>query len=78
MATNQFIEFNIILYNEPSEDLLVSLGCKEYAFICHDNDFIDDTGELKKKHYHLYIKLHKKKTFGGVYEIINKCIISKF
>lgn len=68
---NQYKEFNIILYNFPTSDLFLLLGVKEYAFIEHDLD-INENGEIKKIHYHLYVKLHKKKTFGGVYEIINK------
>ena len=67
----QFKEFSIILYEYPTQDLLLLLGTEKYAFIEHAFD-IKDTGELKKIHYHLYVRLHKKKSFGGVYEILNK------
>lgn len=70
MATNQYTEFGIILYEFPTTDLLLLLGVQEYAFIEHDMD-LTENGEFKKTHYHLYIKLNKKKTFGGVYEILN-------
>lgn len=67
----QFYHFSIILYKFPTKDLLLMLGVKEYAFIEHQFD-INENGDLKKEHYHLYVNLHKKKTYGGVYEIINK------
>ena len=62
----QFLEFSIVMYEEPSKTLLLNLGVKEFAYILHDKT-ID-----KKSHYHLYVKLFKKKTFGGVFNIINK------
>ena len=62
----QFLEFSIVMYEEPSKTLLLNLGVKEYAYILHDKT-ID-----KKHHYHLYVKLFKKKTFGGVFNIVNK------
>lgn len=71
MATNQFINFSIILYEYPTQDLLCLLGVEEYAFIEHLYDF-DEYGQHKKIHYHLYVKLFKKKTISGIYEIIQK------
>lgn len=67
----QFKDFSIILYEFPTQDLLLLLGTEKYAFIEHAYDTKDD-GDLKKIHYHLYVRLHKKKTFGGVFEILNK------
>lgn len=69
---SQFKEFSIILYQKPTEDLLLNLGVIEFAYILHDVDLNLETGEIKKAHYHLYILLSKKKTFGGVFNIINK------
>lgn len=71
MPISQFKNFSIILYEYPTQDLLLLLGTDKYAFIEHCYD-IKETGELKKVHYHLYVRLHKKKSFGGVYEILNK------
>lgn len=69
--TTQFKEFSVILYSLPTNELLLNLGVEEFAYILHDVDLNLETGEIKKPHYHLYIKLLKKKTFGGVYNIIN-------
>lgn len=71
MAIKQFKDFSIILYEFPTQDLLLLLGVEKYAFIEHAYD-VNENGDLKKIHYHLFVRLHKKKTFGGVYEILNK------
>ena len=75
MATNQFIHFSIVLYQYPTQDLLLMLGVEEYAFIEHNYDLWiegEKKGQLKDTHYHLYVKLRKKKTISGVFNILNK------
>lgn len=75
-SINQYKDFTIILYTEPSIDLILLLGGSDYAYIKHDKDIYEQDnekkGQIKKTHYHLYVRLRKKKTIGGVYEIINK------
>lgn len=68
---NQYYHFSIILYEYPTQDLLLLLGVKEYAFIEHQFD-LDNKGDLKKIHYHLYIYLERKKTPSGIFNILNK------
>lgn len=66
-------KFSIITYIEPSFILLSYLNVNEYAYILHDRDF-DENGEVKKPHYHLYIKLNGKKRCSTLYNDIIKCL----
>lgn len=66
---SQYKEFSIILYDEPTRSFLLNLGVEYYAYIKHDKDY-NENGEIKKSHYHLYVKLYKKKTIGGVFNIV--------
>lgn len=62
-------KFSVILYTEPTYVLLSYLNVEEYAFILHDKD-MDDNGEIKKAHYHLYLKLTSKKRISTLYNDI--------
>lgn len=71
----QYKEFFIVLYREPTKNELLSLGVLDYAYIKHDLDYFEEghekAGELKKEHWHLYIKLRIKKTIAGVGKAFN-------
>lgn len=79
---SQFKTFFFQTYEEPSKELLIELGVKEYAYIKHDLDTWTEedekespehvTGTLKKAHYHVYVTLYKKKTLNGFRNIVKK------
>lgn len=55
--------------NEINETYLISwlnVNCNFYAFILHDNDLNNETGELKRPHYHIYISLRVRNRFTWV------------
>lgn len=78
----QFTQFEIIMYEEPTLDYISSLGAQQYAWICHDKDIwtFDDelensshkTGDLKKKHWHLFIRLDRRRTINGFLKLSNQ------
>lgn len=78
----QFKNFFFQTYEEPSKELLIELGVKEYAYIKHDLDTwtLEDeqenpehiAGTLKKAHYHIYVVLYKKKTLNGFRNIVKR------
>lgn len=50
--------FHLVLYKEDKEHLIaLDLITNEYnyALILHDKDIIEDTGELKKEHFHVIL-----------------------
>lgn len=58
-------KYNLVLYEQNMlsnfiQAMAINKGKNisqvKYAYILHDKDIIQDTGELKKPHYHLYIE----------------------
>lgn len=49
----------------------IKLHCTYYAYIIHDKDINNDTGEVKKSHCHLICEFSKKRTCKGVHNLIN-------
>lgn len=50
--------FSLVVYSRRSIDFALKSKSdliRSYAFICHDSD-VDDSGELKKMHYHVIIR----------------------
>lgn len=69
--TKQAKRFNIVIMkndkkeNPLNEQLLINwlrAYCKLFALILHDKD-INELGEIKKPHYHIYIYLHKRNRY---------------
>lgn len=57
--------YNLVLYDEPMVQNLIALMVQnkgknisqvKYAYILHDKDILEETGELKKAHYHLFLE----------------------
>lgn len=62
------MRYNLVFYEEEQlkkfiSNLALTKGKNSsdfrYAYILHDRDIIEDTGELKKAHYHLYLQFHQ-------------------
>nr|DAG73103.1 MAG TPA: Plasmid like replication protein [Inoviridae sp.] len=49
---------------------------KEYAYILHNKDF-DENGELKKEHYHVYIKFSKQIRSETILKIFNTSVFEE-
>ena len=50
--------FEVIVYNEEDLIKLINysqLNNVDYAYVMHDKDINNDTGELKKLHYHFIL-----------------------
>lgn len=61
---------HIILYDEDNSHIdalnYIIDSNYSYAYILHDNDFKDDTGELKKPHYHLILYFENARSIDSV------------
>lgn len=57
-------DFNKLIEN-------IRLQSNYYAYIIHDKDVNDDTGDLKKPHCHCLIEFKNKRTVKGVYNLLN-------
>lgn len=66
----QDVKFFIVVYNEPTIEQLLMCGVQEYALIKHDND-INDNGEIKKTHYHIFFKTRTRKTKRAIAKVFN-------
>lgn len=58
------LSFNVKAYPDSIPDTIQSIinnldNLREYAYILHNQD-IDDNGQLKKPHYHIYLRFNKK------------------
>lgn len=69
-AKIQDVKFFIVVYNEPTLEQLIQCGAKEYAFIKHDSD-MNENGEIKKTHWHIYFKTRTRKTKGAIAKVFN-------
>ena len=58
-------KYNLVMYQEDMVQNFIALMLQnkgknisqvKYAYILHDKDILEETGELKKAHYHLYIE----------------------
>lgn len=67
--------FLLELYPEWTDFNLLIQKIKEYtsyyAYIEHDCDINNETGEVKKSHYHCIIEFSSKRTIKGVYNLFN-------
>lgn len=52
------------------DELVVRLGADEWSYILHDQDTLE-SGEIKKPHYHLYIKWYNPVSHSWVSKILN-------
>lgn len=52
------------------DELVVRLGADEWSYILHDQDTLE-SGEVKKAHYHLYIKWYNPVSHSWVAKILN-------
>lgn len=52
------------------DELVVRLGADEWSYILHDKDTLE-SGEVKKPHYHLYIKWYNPVSHSWVSKILN-------
>lgn len=59
------IRYNLIFYDKNIMDLFIekmasnrgkNISQVRYAYILHDSDIIEETGEYKKPHYHLWLE----------------------
>ena len=62
------MRYNLVFYEEEQlkkfiSNLALTKGKNssdfKYAYILHDRDIIQETGEIKKAHYHLYLQFHQ-------------------
>jgi len=72
--------YNLVFYQEEIlNNFLVSLGNAKgknitsfkYAYILHDSDIIEATGELKKAHYHLWLEFPQAVKSQFIENILN-------
>lgn len=59
----------IILYNEPSRDVIEILRPTKWAYIKHDKD-LQDNGEFKKIHWHLLLSFETKKSLSLIAKVL--------
>lgn len=72
--------YNLVFYEEKIlNDFLITLGNAKgknissfkYAYILHDSDIIEATGELKKQHYHLWLEFPQPVKSQFIENILN-------
>lgn len=67
--------FNLKAYPDSIPDMIENIlkqlpTLREYAYILHNND-IDDNGQIKKPHYHIYLKFTKKLRYTTIAKAFN-------
>lgn len=80
----QATRFFLVMYEEPTLELIGSFGVKEYAYIRHDFDEWTQedenenaehkAGTLKKTHWHLYISTRTRRTINAVRKHFNNAL----
>lgn len=59
--------FDIVLYDDPRNVLPHLANIRHFAFILHNHDINDDTGEIKKEHFHLILVFNNPRSLSGLY-----------
>lgn len=73
--------YSIVFYDDTDIqtrlfDLILSKQMVAFAYIKHDKD-VDDNGEIKKTHYHLYIEFAKRISDQFIRNYFNTEIVTK-
>lgn len=58
--------FDLVLYEEPTNVLPHLHNVRHYAYILHNHDVDEKTGELKKEHYHLILVFNNPRSVSGL------------
>lgn len=80
MKNRPLTKFSLVAYPESMGssiqekiEELKKYDLKEYAYILHDKDS-DENGELKKEHFHIYIKFSKQIRSETILKIFNTSV----